>query len=91
MYQKMFYMYQLRQNWMYEGVEQGIQWVSDVWPPNHQAPSEYVCVDKNGEKVRGGEADRNGKLFYQVEAVCGSLPCPPYKNGREMTCVVCPK
>ena len=57
----------------------------------HTAASEFVCVDKNAEKVRGGERNSNGKAFVQVEAVCGSLPCPPYKNGREMTCVVCTK
>ena len=57
----------------------------------HGAASEFVCVDKNAKKVRGGEGDSNGKVFVQVEAVCGSLPCPPYKNGREMTCVVCTK
>ncbi len=30
-------------------------------------------------------------LFYNVEAVCGSLPCPNYVNGWEITCVVCTK
>ena len=55
------------------------------------AASEYVCVDENPEKRHGGHKDQNGKLFYKVEAACGSLPCPPYVNGRELTCVVCSK
>ena len=50
----------------------------------------YVCVDHNAEPI-GSSSSLNGNLFYPVEAVCGSLPCPPYVNGRELTCAVCTK
>ena len=49
----------------------------------------YMCVDKNAEAADEGNKDENGNLAYVVEGICGSLPCPPYVNGRELTCVVC--
>ncbi|KAI8520392.1 hypothetical protein Bbelb_001460 [Branchiostoma belcheri] len=58
---------------------------------NHNSPKEYVCVDEQPEVMQGGHADQNGALFYPVEARCGSLPCPNYVEGRELTCVVCTK
>ncbi|KAJ8315924.1 hypothetical protein KUTeg_006525 [Tegillarca granosa] len=58
---------------------------------DHTAASQFVCVDHNPEAVPHGANNYNGKLFYVVEGVCGSLPCPPYVNGRELSCVVCTK
>jgi hypothetical protein len=55
----------------------------------HKSATEFVCVDKTPDSVPGSRANKDGKLFYFVEAVCGSLPCPPYVDGREMACVVC--
>ena len=57
---------------------------------HHKGRSMYVCVDHNAEPT-GNSSNNNGNLFYPVEAVCGSLPCPPYVNGRELTCAVCTK
>ena len=51
--------------------------------------STFVCLDRNPEVVAGGEEDKNGGLFYTVQAACGSLPCPPYVSGFEIACVVC--
>ncbi|XP_078670731.1 short-chain collagen C4-like [Branchiostoma floridae x Branchiostoma belcheri] len=53
--------------------------------------TEFVCMDGEPEVLPGGESDENGALFYIVEGRCGSLPCPPYVEGRELTCVVCTK
>ena len=55
--------------------------------------TEFVCVDRNPEVVRGSVGDNNGALFYPVEARCdkGNLPCAPYIDGAELTCVVCTK
>ena len=49
----------------------------------------FVCLDDDPETIQGGAADKNGALFYLTEARCGSLPCPNYIDGRELTCVVC--
>ena len=58
----------------------------------HAAASEYVCVDREAEWLNGGKTtNHNGKMFYFVEGRCGSLQCPPYENGKELTCVVCTK
>ena len=46
----------------------------------------YVCVDNAPEVIEGGAEDKDG-----VEAACGSLPCPSYVQGWEITCVVCTK
>ncbi|XP_071136751.1 uncharacterized protein [Mytilus edulis] len=56
-----------------------------------RSPSEYICVDERLESVPGGDGNRNEGIVYPVEAVCGSLKCPPYVSGRELTCVVCSK
>ena len=53
--------------------------------------STFECVDRNMDTLQGGSTDRNGALFYVVEARCGSLPCPPYKEFFELSCVVCSK
>ncbi|XP_045169997.2 uncharacterized protein LOC123532599 [Mercenaria mercenaria] len=53
--------------------------------------TEFVCLDGDPEFLSGGASDADGKLFYFVEARCGSLRCPPYVNGRELTCAVCSK
>ncbi|XP_053407206.1 uncharacterized protein LOC123546107 isoform X3 [Mercenaria mercenaria] len=58
---------------------------------SHAAASEFVCLDENPEVLSGGGANENGKLFFLAEARCGSLPCPPYVDGRTLTCVVCSK
>lgn len=55
--------------------------------------AEYLCMDSNPEYATEGarQQDYNGRVFYPVEAVCGSLPCPPYENGKYVSCVVCTK
>ena len=55
----------------------------------HQA-TDYLCLDQNPEYLTEGARMHNydGKLFYPVHAICGSLPCPPYK-GHAATAVLC--
>ena len=55
---------------------------------NHHR-STFECVDHAPERALGGHVNHNGALFYHVEPRCGSLPCPPYENQKEMTCAVC--
>ncbi|XP_052768798.1 uncharacterized protein LOC128209031 [Mya arenaria] len=58
----------------------------------HAAATEFVCLDVDPEIISGGKSDNNGKLFYFTEVRCGSSSlCPPYVNGRELSCVVCSK
>ena len=60
---------------------------------NHQwyDASEYLCVHGDAEYLTEGARQHNldGRLFFPVTAVCGSLPCPPYQHGQYITCVVC--
>ena len=51
--------------------------------------SQFTCVDEKPEVLKGGHVNHNGKLFYFVDGSCGSLKCPPYEDGRELTCAVC--
>ena len=58
--------------------------------------TEFVCVDRNPETRVNGAINENGALFYLVEGRCdhangGNLPCAPYIDGAELTCVVCSK
>ncbi|OWF49875.1 short-chain collagen C4-like [Mizuhopecten yessoensis] len=55
----------------------------------HPAPSENVCMDQSPQPLFGGSANQDGKLFYGVRSVCGSLRCPPYENNKFLSCVVC--
>lgn len=55
---------------------------------NSQFKSEFICVDRLAEGV-GSPAFSGGALLYPTEAECGSLPCGPYVQNRELTCVVC--
>jgi hypothetical protein len=55
----------------------------------HKGRSTYECVDVAPETVAGGGGFTNGAILYHVEPRCGSLPCPPYEEEKEMTCAVC--
>ena len=52
---------------------------------------QYICVDNVLKPVPGSSANKQGLLLYFVEGQCGSLPCPPYDNTRELSCAVCTK
>ncbi|XP_052790159.1 short-chain collagen C4-like [Mya arenaria] len=58
---------------------------------SHKSPTNYVCLDSGAEYESSDFRNDNGKLMYMVEAMCGSLRCPPYVQYREITCVVCSK
>ena len=51
----------------------------------------FECVDKDQESLPGTQANTNGALFYNTEANCNGLPCPPYNNYKELNCAVCTK
>ena len=49
---------------------------------SHKGRTTFVCMDNAPEVVQGGSPNRNGALFYNTEARCGSLPCPNYATGN---------
>ena len=53
--------------------------------------TDYVCVDKDPEDRPGGQASANQAMLYYTVSKCGSLPCPPYVDGKILSCVVCSK
>ncbi|CAH3015041.1 unnamed protein product [Porites evermanni] len=56
----------------------------------HANQKDYLCVDKDQELFMTlSNSDQNGALLYHVEGNCGSLPCLPYVQHRELTCPVC--
>ena len=58
---------------------------------NRHYRTQYTCVDTALKPVPGSLKDHAGYVFYFVEGRCGSLPCPPYDNTRELSCTVCTK
>lgn len=59
---------------------------------DHQNPSNFVCVDSDPESVPGSFGSHDGALLYLVQGNCGFFSsCPPYYQGRELTCAVCSK
>ncbi|KAK3093710.1 hypothetical protein FSP39_019121 [Pinctada imbricata] len=59
--------------------------------PSYKGVTDFTCFDANPEYILGGSANDNGALFYMIAAQCGSLECPPYENGKIITCAVCAK
>ncbi|XP_033754814.1 uncharacterized protein LOC117337805 [Pecten maximus] len=58
--------------------------------PTEKAASEFLCVDDHPQAVLGGgNTDDNGRVFFAVYSKCGSLPCPPYEDGKILSCSVC--
>ena len=55
----------------------------------HAGRTSAECVDKDPETVPGEVANTDGALFYQTEATCNGLDCPPYVAEKELTCAVC--
>jgi len=53
--------------------------------------TQHTCIDIALKPVPGTSANNDGFLFYFVEGRCGSLPCPPYDNTKELSCAVCTK
>ena len=52
--------------------------------------SEFVCVDGEAEATPDGSSrNENGVLFYPAQGRCGSLPCGPYEDEKDLLCVVC--
>ena len=58
---------------------------------SHKSATQYICLDEHSETLTGGHRNDEGKVFYPVKAVCGSLTCPPYHDNRYLSCVVCTK
>ena len=55
------------------------------------ARNQFTCIDAALKPVPGSAANQDGMLFYFTEGKCGSLPCPPYDNDKELSCAVCTK
>ena len=55
------------------------------------ARSSFICVDEDMEFIDGKTGNQVGSDLWIVEASCVSLPCPPYNEEAEMSCVVCSK
>ncbi|XP_060597183.1 short-chain collagen C4-like [Ruditapes philippinarum] len=51
----------------------------------------HICMDSLPEFLPNGAANNDQHILYLVKAQCGSLPCPPYVQDRELACVVCSK
>jgi hypothetical protein len=52
----------------------------------------FVCLDKYPDTVDGEARGTDGALMYHVEVECNyGIPCEPYDNRKEMSCVVCTK
>ena len=56
---------------------------------NHRL--QYICVDNAFKSVAGSVAANRGVILHFVEGRCGSLPCPPYDETKELSCAVCTK
>ena len=55
----------------------------------HDSPSTFECIDRYAESITGSGSNTYGGIFELVESRCGNPLCPPYVDGRELTCAVC--
>ena len=59
---------------------------------DNQRRTNFVCVDGKQEGIPGTQSNTDGTFFTHLEVECGrGLPCPPYSEDKEITCVVCTK
>ena len=73
-------------NWMTEY----IGYLMSAYYTNSHYRSMYECVDKNAESLPNGGGNQNGAELWHVEVDCGyQIPCPPYVEEKELTCIVC--
>ena len=56
---------------------------------NQASGNDYYCIDAHPQNANEGAAYYKGNFLYFVESRCVPLKCPPYIEGRELTCVVC--
>ena len=55
--------------------------------------SSFNCVDLDPEVIENSGGNNNGAVFYYVLSACSTngLSCPPYEDGRILSCAVCTK
>ena len=88
--------YDCAKDWTREYFGYGIHLVSILHNEkeyhNHHR-SQFTCVDHSLTPVIGSSHNHEGFLFHAVDGVCGSLPCPPYREfeDKEFSCAVCTK
>jgi len=51
--------------------------------------SQLSCIDKEMKQIAGSIDNIEGLRFFPVEGRCGTLPCSPYEETKELTCVRC--
>jgi len=52
--------------------------------------AEWQCVDEAQKGHAENNAGNNdGVLWYQAEYECGSIPCGPYTQNKEVACAMC--
>ena len=56
---------------------------------NHVNPSTFECIDSFAESITGTGTDSPGGILMHVESRCANPLCPPYVDGKELTCAVC--
>ena len=56
----------------------------------HQRSS-YTCLDISPESIAGTSANTDPLLIHYTITNCNGLSCPPFENGRILSCAVCTK
>ena len=53
--------------------------------------TEYVCLEEPTDSGPESNSSPHTAFLFVVVYRCGELPCPPYREGKVVTCVVCSK
>ena len=57
---------------------------------NSHYRSEFICVDDDPETTAYSSPDNDGgTMLYPAQTICGSLPCIPYVDSKDLLCAVC--
>ncbi|VDI15949.1 Hypothetical predicted protein [Mytilus galloprovincialis] len=60
--------------------------------PKFKSGSEYVCIDEVPERRKKATSWSEKPILKPVHSKCNEvMPCPPFIDGRVLTCVVCSK
>ena len=59
-----------------------------TYASNHR--TDFICVDDDAETTPvSNPANDDGILLAPAQTICGSLPCLPYVDYKDLLCVVC--
>ena len=67
-----------------------IGYIASARSYDNRQRTEFECMDADAEATNDSNPELgNGIRFFPTQAVCGTLPCLPYVEDKDLLCAVC--